>query len=289
LLTVDSRIVLFKIAKLDSKIASAKKKLSALREELGYNPEKAGRLDAKIAKAEGKLAKLEAARAEAIATARRDLKEIGLDLPENSPFLTVDLGALIDNAIVAKNIGFLVENLKANMDAAKGDAEAAKRYYGAYIVMLDVQAECFRQYLDKAATGIWRDGVSDIAKNAEAAKKIAEAKAAVEGRTEEERAAFLHAAGTNEKTLKVAQAYLAILKRHEEVVKEKLDAVEKKHEIALSFWESVDIASDFSGRIAADLADFDALLQLKLPEIAFFDDVAMAQEFDAITQKLVKE
>ena len=72
-------------------------------------------------------------------------------------------------------------------------------------------------------------------------------------------------------------------------MKEKLDAVEKKHEIALSFWESVDIASDFSGRIAADLADFDALLQLKLPEIAFFDDVAMAQEFDAITQKLVKE
>lgn len=289
LLTVDSRAVLSSISKLDKRIASSRKDLSDLRQQRGFSPDKAEKLDAKIAEAEAGLAELEAARAEAIATARRDLKEIGLDLPENSPFLTVDLGALIDNAIVAKSIGFVVENLKANMDAAKGDAEAAKRYYGAYIVMLDVQSECFRQYLDKAATGIWRDGVMDVAKNAEAAKKGNEAKAAAEGRSAEEKKAFLHAAATNEKTLKVAQAYLAILKRHEDVVREKLAATEKRHEIALSFWESVDIASAFTARISSDLADFDALLELKMPEIAFFDDVAMAQEFDAITQKLNRE
>ena len=273
----------------DKRIASSRRDLSDLRQQRGFNPDKAEKLDAKIAEAEAELAELEAARAGAIATARRDLKEIGLDLPENSPFLTVDLGSLIDNAIVAKSIGFVVENLRANMDAAKGDAEAAKRYYGAYIVMLDVQSECFRQYLDKAATGIWRDGVMDVAKNAEAAKKGNEAKAAAEGRSAEEKKAFLHAAATNEKTLKVAQAYLAILKRHEDVVRDKLSATEKRHEIALSFWESVDIASAFTARISSDLADFDALLELKMPEIAFFDDVAMVQEFDAITQKLNRE
>ncbi len=289
LLTVDSQAVLSSIRKLDRKIASAKKKVAALREQRGLKPEAAEKLDAAIDRAETNLAALETARAEAIATARRDLKEIGLDLPENSPFLTVDLGALIDNAVVAKNIGFVVETLKADMEAAKGDAEAAKRYYGAYIVMLDVQSECFRQYLEKAATGIWRDGIADIAKNAEAARKNAEAKAAAAGRSEEERAAFLHAAGTNEKTFKVAQAYLAILQHHEDVVKEKLAATEKRHEIALSFWESVDIASSFSDRVAADMADFDALLELKIPEITFFDDVAMQEEFDAITQKLDKE
>ena len=37
------------------------------------------------------------------------------------------------------------------------------------------------------------------------------------------------------------------------------------------------------------MADFEALLELKLPDIAFFDDAAMQAEFDAITQKLMKE
>ncbi len=289
LLTVDSRAVLARVTKLDAKIASAKKDLSELREKRGLDPDRSEKLDAKIAKAEAELAALETSRAEAVATVRRDLKEIGLSLPENSPFLTVDLGALIDNAIVAKNIGFVVENLKGLVDAEKGNAEAAKRYYGAYIVMLDVQAECFRQYLDKAATGIWRDGIVDVAKNAEAAKKGNETKAAAEGRSEEEKKAYLHAAGTNEKTLKAAQAYLAILKRHEEIIREKLSATEKRHEIALSFWESVDIASSFGARAVSDMTDFAALLELKLPEIALFDDVAMKAEFDAITQKLMKE
>ena len=126
-------------------------------------------------------------------------------------------------------------------------------------------------------------------KNAEAAKKGNEARAAEQGRSEEEKKAFLHAAGTNEKTLKTAQAYLDILKHHEDVVREKIDAIEKRHEIALSFWESVDIASSFTERVSSDLADFNALLELKLPEVALFDDVAMKAEFDAITQKLMKE
>ena len=289
LLTVESREVLGRVTKLDGKIASAKKTLSGLREKRGLNPEQAEKLDVKIAEAETNLAALESARGEAIATARKELKEIGLTLPENSPFLTVDLGALIDNAIVAKNIGFVVENLKTLVDAEKGDAEAAKRYYGAYIVMLDVQSECFRQYLDKAATGIWRDGIADVAKNAETAKKGNEAKAAADGRSEEEKKAFLHAAATNEKTLKAAQSYLAILKRHEDIIREKLSATEKRHEIALSFWESVDIASAFGAKALSDMADFEALLELKLPDIAFFDDAAMQAEFDAITQKLLKE
>ncbi len=289
LLTIDSRAVLCTIDNYNDKIASTKKKLSSLREKRGLKPEQAAKLDAKIAKAETDLAELEAGRADAIAKVRGDLKEIGLDLPENSPLLTVDVGALINNAIIAKNIGFLVENLKSNMEAAKGDAEAAKRYYGGYIVMLDVQTACLRQYLDKAATGIWRDGIKDVEKNAEAAKRNNEAKAAAEGRTEDAKVAFLHAAATNDKTLKVAQTYLAILQHHEDVIKEKLAAIEKRHEIALSFWESVDIASKFGDQIAADLADFNALLELKLPEIAFFDDAEMQKEFDAITEKLRKE
>lgn len=289
LLPFDSRRVLLRIKQLDGKIASCRESLADLRERRRLHPEDAEKLDARIAEDEGRLAALEASKGEAMEKTRADLKAIGLDFPENSPFLMVDLGDLVDNAIVAKSTGLIVENLKAVVTAEKGDTEAAKRYYGAYIVMLEVQSECLRQYLNKAATGIWRNGVDEVVKNAEAAKKGNEARAAEQGRSEEERKAFLHAAGTNEKTLKTAQAYLAILKHHEDVVREKIDAIEKRHEIALSFWESVDIASSFTERVSSDLADFNALLELKLPEVAFFDDVAMQAEFDAITKKLTKE
>ncbi len=289
LLPFDSRRVLLRIRQIDGDLASCKKTLRNLRERRGLHPEKAEKLDAEIAKAEKTLASLETARAEAMEKTRADLKAIGLDFPENSPFLMVDIGDLIDNAIIAKNTGLVVENLRTLVDAEKGNPETAKRYYGSYIVMLEIQSECFRQYLNKAAAGIWRNGVVEVAKIAETAKTANEAKAADEGRTEEEKAAYLHAAGTNEKTLKAAQAYLALLKRHEEIVQEKLATTETRHEIALSFWESVDIASSFGERAASDMADFAALLEFKLPEIAFFDDVAMREEFDAITEKLMKE
>lgn len=289
LLPVDSRALLGDVNKLDSKIEKCRKTLSELREKRLLSPERAETLDAKISKEEARLADLESDRAAAIARARDNLKAIGLELPEGSVFLTVDLGDIVDNAIVAKDIGVVVENLKSLMDAEKGDAAAAKRYYGAYIVMLDVQSECFRQYLGKAKTGIWRDGVETIARDAEAAMKKNEAKAAAPDATEFEKKAFQQSAGTNERTFKAAKAYVAILERHAEIVQEKLAAAERMHGVALSFWESADIASAFGERITSDLAEFEALLELKLPEIAFFDDVAIQAEFDAITQKLMKE
>lgn len=289
LLPVDSITLLDGLKKMDGKIEKSRRRLAGLRERRLLDPERAEVLEDKIAKEEGRLGELEAWRAQALGKVREDLKALGLELPEGSVFLTVDLGDIVDNAIVAKNIGVVVENLKSLMDAEKGDATAAKRYYGAYIVMLDVQSECFRQYLDKAKSGIWRDGVEVIARDAEAAKTRNEAKAATAGVTEFEQKAFLQSAGTNEKTLKAAQAYIGILDRHAELVREKLTAAERMHEVALSFWESADIASAFGERITSDLAEFEALLELKLPEIAFFDDVAMQAEFDAITQKLMKE
>jgi hypothetical protein len=287
LLPVDSRNLLAGVSSMDRRIASLRKDLAGLRERRLLRPEKADTLDARIAKAEADLAVLESGRAEAVEKLRSDLASIGLELPK--VFLTVDLGEIVDNAIVAKNIGLVVENLRALMEKEKGDPAAAKRYFGAYVVMLDVQSECYRQYLAKAGTGLWRDGVLRVAAEAEAAKRANEGKAAADGCSEENRKAFLHAAGTNERTLKAANAYLAILESHEGIIRERLAAVDGRHEVALSFWESADIAGAFGERIASDRADFDALLELSLPEIAFFDDEAMQAEFDAITQKLAGE
>lgn len=289
LLPLDSQAVLSDVNKMDSDIESSRRALSALRERRFLSPEMSESLDAAIKKEEARLANLEAERANAVEKVRGDLKAIGIELPEGSVFMTVDLGDIIDNAIVAKGIGIVVENLKNLMEAGKGDTEAAKRYYGAYVVMLDVQSECFRQYLVKAKSGIWHDGVRDIARVAEAAKAKNEAKAAAAGVTEFEKKAFLHSAATNEKTLRAAKAYIAILDKHSEIIQQKLDAAERMHGVALSFWESADIASSFGARISSDLAEFEALLELKLPEIVFMDDMAMQAEFESITHKLRKE
>lgn len=289
LLPIDSQVVLLNIRRFDIKIASQREDLAKLRERRGLHPEKAEALDAKISKAEEVLNSLEAARAEALEKTRADLKTIGLDFPEKSPFLLVDLDNLIDNAIVAKNTGIVVDNLKSIVEAERGNSEAAKRYYGAYVVLLEVQSECFRQYLAKAATGIWRKGVENIENEASNAIYNNLVKAQEEGRTEEERIAFNHAAQTNKKTLAAAKAYLMLLDRHEAAVKEKLAAVEERHGVALSLWESVDIAGSFSDQIVADSADFEALLELKLPELSFVDNDALQAEFESITRQLSKE
>ena len=289
LLPVNARSFLAGIDSLDRRIASSRKTLETLRERRQLHPEKAKSLDARIARAEANLAALEAGRAEAIAKARADLKAIGLDLPENSPFLSVDLGDLVDNAIVARNIGLVVENLPALMAAAKANPEAARRYYGSYVVMLDMCASCYRQYLEKGDTGIWRDGIARIADNAESARKAAEAKAAEPGRSDAEREAFLHAAATNDRTRKAANAYLATLRNHEEAVRAKLALAERMHEAALSLRQSATLASALGENIASNTADFNSLLELKLPELAMSGDEALSEDFDAITRELQGE
>lgn len=289
LLPVDCHDLLAAVDDLDRRIAETQKEIVKAEGARVRHPDEAEKYDARIEAVREKKAKLEAERASQAATVLENLRSVGLNVPGSAAercIFPVNVETLIDNAVVAKDIAVVVENLGRFLDSE--DLETAKRYFGMYLVMIDVQTEGFRQYLEKSENGEWRRGINDILRGAEAAVRSDTANAAQSRFTEHEREIFRRNAATNRKTIEAATAYLGILRQHEEIIRGKLREAERVREVAQSSWNTVSLASDLKEIVKTSHDAFEALLSLELPPLALFDDATLQAEFDAITKKLRK-
>lgn len=290
LLPIDSRDILAAVDDLDKRIAETQKDIVSAEGDRVRHPDEAERYDARINDIKDKKAKLEAERANQAAKVMENLRNIGLNMPGSAAercIFPVNVEMLIDNAVVAKDIAVVVENLGRFLNSE--DLATAKRYFGMYLVMIDVQAEGFRKYLEKSEDGEWRKGINEILRGAEAAEKSDTANAAQTRFTDHEREIFRKNAAMNKKTIEAATAYLNLLKQHEDIIRGKLREAERVREVAQSSWNTVSLASDLKEIVKTSHEAFESLLSLELPPLALFDDSALQAEFDAITRKLRKE
>lgn len=290
LLPIDSHDLLAAVDDLDRRIAETQKEIVKAEGERVRHPDQAEKYDARINAVRDKKAKLEAERANQAAKVMESLRSVGLNMPGSAAercIFPVNVESLIDNAIVAKDIAVVVENLGRFMNS--DDLSTVQRYFGMYLAMIDVQTEGFRQYLNKSENGEWRKGINNILRGAEAAVRSDTANAAQTRFTDKEREIFRRNAETNKKTIEAAKAYLELLKQHEEIIRGKLRDAERVREVAQSSLTTVTLASDLKEIAKTSNEAFQALLSLELPPLALFDDAALQAEFDAITKKLRKE
>ena len=290
LLPVDCRDILSAVDELDGRIAAMQKEIVRAEGGRVRHPDQAAKYDARIEDVKARVAQLEQARSEQAAKVLENLRAIGFSLQGSAAercVFPVNVESLVDVAVVAKDIAVVVENLRGFLNS--GDLETAKRYFGMYLVMLDVQAECYRQYLEKSEHGEWRRGINGILRDAEAAVRSDEAHAAQPRFKDSERAIFRHNAEVNRRTVEAGRAYLDLLGQYEGIIREKLREAERIREVAQSSWNTVNLASELSEIVRASQDEFQALLAFELPPLALFDDAALQAEFDAITRKLRKE
>lgn len=290
LLPLDCRDLLAAVDDLDRRIAETQKEIVIAEGDRVRHPDEAEKYDARINAIKDKKSKLEAERVKQSAKVLENLRGIGLNIPGNAAercVFPVNFETLIDNAIVAKDIAVVVENLGRFLDSE--DLATAKRYFGMYLVMIDVQLECFNLYLEKSEDGEWRKGINEILRGAESAVRSDTANAAQTRFTNQEREIFRKNAVMNRKTIEAATAYLNLLKQHEDIIRGKLREAERVREVAQSSWNTVSLASDLKEIVKTSHEAFEALLSLELPPLALFDDSALQAEFDAITRKLRKE
>jgi hypothetical protein len=194
------------------------------------------------------------------------------------------VGDLVDNIIVAKNIGVVVEKLRELLST--GDVTAAKRYFGMYVVMVEVQKACFDEYLDKSRNGEWRKRLAKIGSDATSARQNALEAAQDTSFTEQQRAVFRRNAEVNVSTIRAVAAYEKILDSHEAIIQAKADEAGRMLRVAENSYQTVSLADDFLALVKSNQDTFDALLQLQLPPIEIFDDKSLQAEFTAITKKL---
>ena len=221
----------------------------------------------------------------------RELEALGLRLSngaEQCLFMEmVDTRDLIDAVVIAKSIGIVVENLRTLM--ATGDVAAAKRYFGMYLVMVEVQKACFDTYLEKSRTGEWREKLVQLENGADALRRTALSFAKDMSFTEHQRAAFARNAEVNATTLSAVAAYTKILDQHESVIQAKADEAAKMLLVAENSYQTVSLTDEFLSLIKSNQDSFEALLQLQLPPIEIVSDVSFQAEFAALTKKITTQ
>ena len=245
------------------------------------------KIDAQVAKLRERRGELVRQREAAARVVLKELDALGLRLSGAAAeqcLFTANFGDLIDNVIVAKNIGLVVENLRELM--ATGDVTAAKRYFGMYRVMVEVQKACFDDYLEKSRHGEWRKKLNQIREDAAAARQNALDSAQDASFSEQQRAVFRRNAEVNVSTLNAVAAYEKILDQHEAIIQVKEEEAARMLRVAENSYATVSLAGDFLALVKSSQDSFDALLQLQLPPIEIFNDEALQTEFVALTKKL---
>ena len=284
LLSTSAQDLLKQVDALDRKIAEIDRDIHKKSAHDIFCPEDSGK--GTLAKLREKRRGLERQREEAVRVVSRELESLGLRLSggaEQCLFL-VDARDLVDLAILSTSVGIVVERLRALMQS--GDVVAAKRYYGMYVIMVEVQKACYDTYLEKSRTGEWREAIAQLKAEATTLRQKALTSSTNMAFSEQQRSAFARNAKVNATTVKAIDAYVKVLDQHEAVIQAKADEAAKMLLVAENSYKTVVLTEEFLSLAKANQDSFEALLELQLPPIEVFNDAALLAEFAAITRKL---
>ena len=291
LLSTNAQKILEDVDDIDEDIAGIEKDIREVQKDrqLADESDKAGytqKLDALA----GKKALLQKRRRGEAAKVCAELRALGLNVGGKAAeecLFTANFGDIIDGVIVSKNVAAVVENLRELMMV--GDVTASRRYYGMYLVLVDVQIACFEDYLRKSRNGPWREKLNGMRVEALELYSRAQGVIAAESYLPGQEAHLAQASRQNEATLKAIDAYLQVLDAHEAIIDEKLSAARKVREVIAISYETLNLAGDFIQFAKSSQDLFNSLEQLTLPPIELFNDAAIQQEFMEITKRLKNE
>lgn len=287
LLSTDAQKIMKEVDSIDRSLAKNAEAVRETTEARALDFERTAEYDAKLAQLAERKTRLEAERKVRAQHVVAELRELGLNVSGEAAeqcLFPVNFDDLVDGAVVARNIGAVVENLRTLMK--DGSVDASRRYFGMYLTMVEVQVATYEDYLEKSRTGSWRTGIEKIRSDATAARQTALASAKNADFTAEQQKIFAHNAEVNSATVRAAEAYLKVLDAHEKVIAEKLATAEKVRKVVANSYDTVTLAGDFLSIAKSNEEAFNSLLQLDLPPIEMFNDAAVQEEFLAITRKL---
>ncbi len=289
LLSENAVTILAQCDKVDGKMAEVSRELEKIRAEKVTNPSRLRKLSRRERKQVANLEKLEREREKARKAAAAEIRAVGLKVDDATidAFLSnVAANTLIDNAVVAGNVRAAVDRLQSLM--RDDDIETSRKYFGMYIVLVDIQLECFRQFLEENEEK-WIAGVDRILKEARAARKTAERNAKDSSFSEEQRAIFISNVSANDAVIGAATAYRRMLADQAAAVEEKRVLTEKIRETAQNSYDTVRVAGDFAELVRAGRTTFDAIIGMELPPLSVPADSALLGEFAEITRRLRAE
>lgn len=243
--------------------------------------ERLSELDGEIADRERALAVVDAQLAEALRALGLQLDDRQIDVLLSS--VTGD--DLLQNAVVFANVRVVVEKLAELSREDRDNLEVNRRYSGLYLVLNDLLIHT-REELVRKIDGEYKPRLGEIAKEAEALRREALAKASQTGYSDAQKKSFALNAESNAMTLRVAELYMQLLDSQRKGILDNLADLRRNRDLAENTYRTVRSSGDLRNLIRSGLELFDSIHALAMPEILPFENEAIRREFEEINKRL---
>lgn len=192
---------------------------------------------------------------------------------------------LLKNAVIFENVRTVTMKLMELAGANRDDMAIARRYYGMYVVLIDVLIHTQNEFIRRIDEGY----IPRIGRIGESVRQsLEEARTALAGRgfSETQRKILNANVESNTFTLRAAKLYEELLGRQRSQLVLCLHGLERDRRVAKNTYDTVRHSSDLSEMIQSGLKLFDALIALQIPEIQTFENAGVRREFEELTRRL---
>ncbi len=288
LLSKSAQDILEQVQKLEEKIKGVESDISEANKEMVLHPDRRRKCEKRINELTLHRNELRRNLLSLKREVTTELRSWGITVPDTAlePFFkSVTCNSIIDNAVIAGNIAAVVKNLEAMMQV---DEDNARRYYGMYMVLLDVQIRCYRDFIAQC-DGVWSVRLDTAINKIQYDHLVANEGAADPRFSATQRDQYNRNRRTNETYLRAVRAYRENLERQRNAVAAKMWETERMREVALNTYETLGNAALLRDMMHTSAEAFEAVMKLDLPDLASFNDAAIVSEFEGITKQLLAE
>lgn len=244
--------------------------------------------DRKISELEESIRNNEARLTEVNAKLTNALRDVGLELDESQIDILMNSATgddLMQNTIIFSNVKSIVGKLEELAQNDTNSIEITRRYTGMYLVLNDLliytQEELVRKIDEE-----YKPKLSGIISEAESLRTEALKKSRLKTYTESQRNSFEMNAESNGMTIRVANLYIDLLNSQRAGTLESIRSLKLNRDLAENTYRTVRSSGELRGLIHSGLSLFDAVNELKMPELKIFESDAMRIEFEKINARL---
>lgn len=277
-----------RLLKNDENLKDENQRLTELKKKqsLAYEPAEKANYDLKIAKQNAKIKNIKANKQSLIREVQFRLSEFGVDVTDDQVealLVKVNANDILSMSTTFPVIAKFATHLGEITQNTGEDLVSAKKYYGMYVLLLELQLFIQDQYIDR----LENEFIPKIDQLKERSiELISNTKDLMRKSSKKPREIFANNLESQEFTLKAINLYKSQLISDLSKVKKAKAKLSEDYKVAMNTYETVDLSFNVSALINANSNLFKDVMTLQAPELIPFENTKLKEEFEKLTLQI---
>ena len=215
---------------------------------------------------------------------RMNLYGTDLDLDQAEVLLTrIDSADIVKLSTVFSIVQTLTKQLALAKTSSAENIEVTKKYYGAYIGLLEIQELVQTEYLDQIDAK-YLPGINSI--RLKTVELMDRTKSAVSSASSDHFSSYEANISSQEYTIEVTKKYEDILTGNRLKIENARSLVQELIALAENTLQTVKVSADLVNLIKRSETMFDQVIELQAPDLLPFESAELRREFENVTMKI---